>query len=555
MPKKLPDILLTRRTAAVSAEWLEVMEDLTSALKLVDSKVRCDITVATRLGWLACFIDTPSKLIMGRDTRDRMRISLIWIAKRIEDTVKTDQQVITFNESEFAKWQLQNSPDAKEAVNVPMSSSDSVSAIEKKLSAVPERQLAEAKSKKAAASEKKSSVAKASSKKALPDLHLQMVPIEQESMAITLEERQVSGSSEWGSDDDFRASTSDSGDVTSKSVSKASSAVNEPQIVVAVTAVQPPPPRRGPRGYVAIRDYVQTVLAEMTDSGDPIAPLAAQVVTLLKLHVSRAIIKPIRLACAVFKGDVNTKVRGKSTKRSAELNLRIAIETVNKEIKPKARASVEGWLTENTEALRAAGFNFSVIYGPGGKPVQTGSSVAVESTPSSSGPQQQEDPSSDPVDTVQEPIDEGKRTPPVSKAASRKAKKLASRVGASTRSTRVVRKTARVKRAVTRRSKKTSSSPVDYATTSADQAVEVKSSSDVPPEQVEMISQAVEDAEEIHRLHRGQPRVDNNTIGSGTGATTPRGYEAVAKRERRIKLAKEAQQAATARREFDQSVA
>lgn len=597
MPKKLPDILLRRRTVAISAEWHEVMEDLTSALKLVDRKVRCDVTVATGLGWLVGFVEAPSKVTLGRDTSDRMRISLVWIAKRIEDTVKTDQKVITFNESEFANWRLQSSSDAKEAVNVPMSSFDSVSVVAQKPSAVPERQLAEAKSKKAAASEKKSSVPKASSKKALPDLHPQ-VPVDLASMAVP--STSISeGTSDCGLEDNAPEADSESGedaiepagtkgqavsvspderleesDLASSSpapgtpLSKSSRPVGQPENG---SAVPPSPSEKratpgtnpsravvlepGMKGLRTMKAHTDAVLTEMADSGqEPIATLATQLLTLIKTHRSRPMILRVRHACAGYQGKYAFSTPGaKSLKIAAtkvEHYLRTAIEIVNRDITPAARVSVEGWLADNSEALRVNGFDFRLIYGRGGKPLQAGTSVAVKSTPSSSGPQQPEDTSSDPVGTVQKPIDENQKPPPVYKTTSKKAKKLASRVGVSTRSTRVVRKTARVKRTVTRRSKQTSSTPVEYAITSADQAAEVKSSCDVPPEQVEMISQAVENAEEIHRLHRGQPRVDNNTIGSGTGATTPRGYEAVAKRERRIKLAKEAQQAATARREF-----
>jgi hypothetical protein len=154
--------------------------------------------------------------------------------------------------------------------------------------------------------------------------------------------------------------------------------------------------------------------------------------------------------------------------------------------------------------------------------------------------------------------------PSVKVVARKRAKRLAERVGASSRPVRPTRTALRASRVVTKKaSKKSRKLDADDADASQatldgleqDHLTSLKPSSTVP----------LKDAEPSAKLIAAAVALPGDAVESDNAAavaleqdptqmSTPRGYEAVAKRERRIRVAMEAKKAAAAQRKLDTSL-
>ena len=612
---KLPRAIASTDLASTPPEWRQVVDRLTTAIKLVDKRIKCDITICAQLGWLSVFLVQPQRVPAGHKTEERMRVSLLWIASMIEDAVKNGASSIKYDKARIKHGQVAPPPSSKpKSTNQQAEPPSSSKAASKKISTappsgsgskatsngaqvkadsrpgkavgVPDKETGIAgitptvppttapnKQESPVVPEKNTVESKNGSKKPVADLRVQKVALDGDSMIPVPSGKGETKAISWI--DVFSSASPDSAldsriaadvkvdvdkdviqdavvgkpqsapeqqESSSETGSTSTTKAASKQTGTGATSTSPPvlPQRESSlKGLFKSPRQTRTVLTEISNSGQiPNGPLATQIMTLIKMHVSNRIISSVRRACSAFKANAPPLI--------VERHLRSAIERVDAGLPAGLRPGVDHWLKDNAKVLRKR-------QGKAQEP--TKGTVASEPSSTSASSEVVEQKQVEPSDVVEQQEDATQSDissppPPLSKTAQKKLKKVVPRNRPSTRPVRAVRP---VTRAAVRRLKKKAKESTDEATLTT--AVDVGSGdasipappTELPVEHLEVVLGSAAQAEEIHRMQQPGLRQAEEEDSSLSTVSTPRGYEAVAKRERRIKEAREAQQAATAR--------
>lgn len=575
--RKLSSALSSRDPSTIPPEWEEVIARLCSAIKKVEKGTTGDPTICVQLLWLNTFITAPEKL-PEREPSEKMRLSLAWIVRLIENGVKNGESHLRYDRGEFVRHnrrQLERAEKAKAAEKriARKAASTSTETTATSAKAEPKDDLVVAfngTDPKAAPlvktlSNKIAEVAKTTVKVVAPTLaessttslgqksqggindlkkgssevQSQVLEVDSDSPFIpAFSSRDESafnsgsGKSDSGDFDDIHSGPRASIKAASnhpESGSAVSSTDAEERTSSSAVSAKKTSINQPRRKHVELSN---TLLLEMTKSEQTIiATLATQLIAIIKVRRSSRVLSPVVRAGQLLEAG-NETPRAHQIPRPEYL-LRMAIEIANVRMSAHLKSDdMKKWFAENRKVWQQVnnkGRQSAEITNLGSTDKPAMSQDAELSTSAVH---------TEPLQT--EHVRPDPETPPLplSNRGKKKLKTLTPRNRPSTRPARAVRVPKRSTRAVVSRSARTTSTKVEHDTASAPPV-------EVPAAQFDAALQSVDQAEEINRLYRPGPRRPEEA--SSSSSTPPPGYEAVAKRERRIREARAAQNAATAR--------